>query len=230
MTLTDILQNAQGGKAVDNLAQRYGLTADQAREATQAMIPAFSAALERLKAHPDALGGLIAEVAGGGHGATYVEPAQADGPVGAGAATKVFGSSEAIRETALNVAKTSGVAPDTIEAMLPAVASILLGGLAHAMAAQGLSGVLGDLASASVSSGGLSAALGSAGGSEGKVMGMLTSIFGGSHQPADPQTTALIGGLTALGAMFAAGVQASQAQQASLGAIAQSFTQPPMPT
>ena len=83
MTLNDILQNAQGGKAVENLAIRYGLTSEQAQAATQAMIPAFSAALDRLKTHPEALGGLIGEVAGGGHGPSYAEPATADGATGA---------------------------------------------------------------------------------------------------------------------------------------------------
>src|SRR5208282_404488 len=101
---------------------------------------------------------------------------------------RVFGSSEAIREVAQQVAQAAGVAPETIEAMLPAVASILLGGLAHAMAGQGLSGVLGDLASAAAAPGGLGAALGSPESSGGGLIGMLNSIFGGSHQPGAPQT------------------------------------------
>ncbi len=230
MTLNDILQNAQDGRAVDNLAARFGLTSEQAEAATQAMIPAFSAALERLKTHPEALGGLIAEVAGGAHGASYVEPAAADGAAGAGAATRVFGSPEAIREVAQPVAKAAGVAPETIEAMLPAVASILLGGLANAMAGQGLSGVLGDLASAAAAPGGLGAALGSPETSGGGLIGMLNSIFGGSHQPAVPQTAALVAGLTALSGMFAAGVAVSQANQASLNAVAASFIPPQTPT
>jgi hypothetical protein len=227
MTLNDILQKAQGGKAVGNLAARYGLTSDQAQAATQAMIPAFSAALERLKAHPEALGGMIAEVVGGGHGAVYSETAAFDAADGGSAATRVFGSSQALRQVAQHVAEVSGVAPETVEAMLQAVASILLGGLAHAMANEGLSGVLGDLASAAASPGGLGAALGAARGSGGGLGGLLNSIFGGSHQPTGPQTAALAAGLTVLGGMFAAGVQASQAQQASLNAIAQSFTPPP---
>ena len=58
--------------------------------------------------------------------------------------------------------------------------------------------------------------------------GDVGAIFGGAHEPANPQTAALVAGLAALGGMFAAGVVASQAaQQASLGAMASSFTQPP---
>ncbi len=224
MTLNDILHAAQGGHAVEHLAARFGLAPERAEAATQAMIPAFSAALERLKAHPEALGGLLAELAGGGHGASWVEPGVDPGAAGADAAAKVFGSPEAIRHVAQRVAETSGVAPATVEAMLPAVASILLGGLAHQMASQGLGGSLGDLAAAASSPSGLGAALG---GSGGGFAGMLGSIFGGSHQPANPQAAALVAGLTALSGMFAAGVQASQASQAGLNAIAQSFSQPP---
>ena len=177
-------------------------------------------------APPEALGGLIAEVAEGGHGPSYAEPAAADDAIGAGAATRLFGSSEAIRQVAQHAAEAAGVAPETIEAMLPAVASILLGGLAHAMAGQGLSGVLGDLASAAASPGGLGAALGSSGSSGGGLIGMLSSIFGGSHQPAAPQTAALVAGMTTLSGMFAAGVAVSQAHQASLNAVAASFLPP----
>ena len=117
-----------------------------------------------------------------------------------------------------------GSAARRFEGMLPAVASILLGGLAHAMAGEGQSGVLADLANAAAAPGGLGSAIGSGGGFFGSIVG---SIFGGSHEPADPQAAALAAGLASLSAMFVAGVQASQAQQASLGAIAQSFTQPP---
>jgi hypothetical protein len=227
VTLNDILQTAQGGQAVGNLGARFGLAPEQAEAATQAMLPAFSLAFERLKAHPEALGKLVAELAGGGHEASYAEPGAADGAAGANAAAQVFASSEAIRQVAQHVAEVSGVAPETIEAMLPAVASILLGGLANALASQGLGGVLGDLADAAAAPGGLGSALGAAGGSGGGLMGMLGSIFGGSHQAVNPQTAAVVAGLTALSGMFAAGVAASQAQQASLSAIAGSFTQPP---
>jgi len=227
VTLNDILKTAQGGQAIGNLAARFGLTSEQAEAATQAMLSAFSLAFERLKAHPEALGKLVAELAGGDHEASYTEPAAAAGAAGANAVAQVFGSPEAIGQVVQHVAEVSGVAPETIEAMLPAVASILLGGLANALASQGLGGVLADLANAAAAPGGLGSALGAAGGSGGGFMGMLGSIFGGSHQAANPQTAALVAGLTTLGGMFAAGVVASQAQQASLGAIAGSFTQPP---
>jgi len=226
MTLNDILQGAQGFKATDNLAARFGLSSTQAQTAVQAMIPAFSLALQNLASRPPALGGLLSELASGAHGPSFAEPGQASigDAEGAAALEKVFGSPEAIRRVVDHVAEASGVGREAIQGMLPAVASILLGGLAHAMAGEGQSGVLADLANAAAAPGGLGSAIGSGGGFFGSIFG---SIFGGSHEPADPRAAALAAGLASLSAMFAAGVQASQAQQASLGAIAQSFTQPP---
>jgi len=58
-------------------------------------------------------------------------------------------------------------------------------------------------------------------------MGVLGSIFGGSHQPPDPKLAPLVASVTALSGMFAAGVVASSAQQASLNALAGSMTPPP---
>ena len=227
MTLNDILRGAQDGQAVGNLARRFGLTPDAAEAATQAMLPAFSVALGRLRQDPDALGGLIAEMADASHGASFAASGVADEAAGAQAAARVFGSPEAIRKVAEHVAEASGVAPATVEAMLPPVASILVGGLAQALAGQGHGAALGDLAAAASAPGGLGSALAAAGGSGGGLMGMLGSIFGGSHPPENPQLAPLVAGLTALSAMLAAGVVASQAQQASLSALAASSAQPP---
>jgi len=219
MTLNDILRAAQGGQAIANLAERNGLTSGQAEAATSAMLPAFSAALASLKDDPRALGALVREVARRGQDG----PGAAD-EAGGDAAAHVFGSPEAVGKTVDHVAAVSGVAPAAVAAMLPEVASILLGGLGQAMATQGHGGALGDLAAAAATEGGLSAALGHAG-DEGGLKGFLGSIFGGSHQPVTPEAAALAGGMAALAAMFVAGVQASN--QASLAAIAATMSQPP---
>ena len=100
------------------------------------MIPAFSLALQQLKSNPTALGRLIAAMASGGHGTSYADPGRGAAATGSGAAAlgQVFGSPEAIRQVVEHVAEASGVSPQAIEGMLPAVASMLLGGLAHTMA------------------------------------------------------------------------------------------------
>ena len=228
MTLNDIVKNAQGGKAVDNLAAQYGLPPADAEKAVQAMIPAFSAALQQIVSNPAAIAGVLKELASGAHAASY-EPGQAPAPGGAGgdALGRIFGSPQAVETVVQHVSQISGVSPDIVRSMLPAVASMLIGGLAHAMASLGLSGVLSQLADA-MSAPGAAAQPAPAPASGGGVIGSLFgSMFGGSHGAANPEAAALAAGFASLSAMFVSGVQVAQAHQAGVSAIAQSFTQPP---
>jgi hypothetical protein len=229
MTLNEILHSAQGGQAVANLGAQFGLAPDAAEAAVQAMVPAFSTALTSMAANPAAIGGVLSELASGAHAASYADPAQTAGASGLGGAVlgQLFGSPQTIDQIIAHVAQASGVSADTIRAMLPAVASMLIGGLAHSMANQGLSGVLGQLANAAAAPGGLGSAVAPAAGSGGGVGSLIGSLFGGAHPAANPETAALAAGLATLSAMFVSGVQVAQAHQAAMSAIAQSFTQPP---
>jgi hypothetical protein len=232
MTLNDILHSAQGGQAVANLGSQFGLAPEAAEAAVRAMIPAFSAALTSMAANPAAAGAVLTELASGAHAASYADPSQSAGASGLGGAVlgQLFGSAQ-LDAIIQHVAQVSGVSADTIRAMLPAVASMLIGGLTHAMANQGLSGVLGQLASAAAAPGGLGSTVPPAPGSGGGLFGsLLGPIFGGGHATASPEAAAMATGLAALSAMFASGVQVAQAHQASMSAIAQSFTQPPSGT
>ncbi len=60
--LNDILQSAQGGEAINNIAQRFGLSQEQAQAAVQALIPALSAGLTKAAANPGTLGSVISAV------------------------------------------------------------------------------------------------------------------------------------------------------------------------
>ncbi len=227
MTLNDILKNAQGGKAVDNLAAQYGLSPADAEKAVQAMIPAFSAALQQIVSNPAAIAGVLKELASGDHAASYA-PGQAPAPGAAGGDPlgRIFGSPQAVETVVQHVSQVSGVSPDIVRSMLPAVASILIGGLAHAMASLGLSGVLSQLAEAMSAPGAAGQAPAPAQESGGGVIGSLISMFGGAHPTANPETAALAAGLATLSAMFVSGVQVAQAHQAAIGSLAQSLNHP----
>jgi hypothetical protein len=234
VTLDDILRTAQGGKAIDNLAVRFDLTQGQAQAGAQAMIPAFAAALRNMSANPAALSGFLTEMASGAHAAAYADSSAATGASSGAAASAagplahVFDSREAIGKAVDEVAQASGVSRETIDQMMPAVASLLTGGLAHSLAAQGHGEVLSKLASGAAGPNGLGSAVADASAGSGGFMGsLMSSLFGGSRTPANPQHAALVAGLTALSAMFVAGAAATQAQQAGLGAMAQSGQPPP---
>ena len=52
MNLNDIIQAAQGGQGVANLGAQFGLTPEQAQTAVQALMPAFSTALQTRHLRP----------------------------------------------------------------------------------------------------------------------------------------------------------------------------------
>ena len=160
------------------------------------MIPAFSAALQQIVSNPAAIAGILKELASGDHAASYA-PGQAPAPGAAGgdALGQIFGSPQAVETVVQHVSQVSGVSPDIVRTMLPAVASMLIGGLAHAMASLGLSGVLSQLADAMSAPGAAGQAAAPAPGSSGGVFGSLISMFGGGHATANPETAALAAGL-----------------------------------
>jgi hypothetical protein len=79
-SLNEIFQNAQGGKAAENLANQFGLSTEQVNSAVQALIPALSMAfLSKLK-EPGALGGLVSKLSDGLHTSTFASGDAAQTP------------------------------------------------------------------------------------------------------------------------------------------------------
>ena len=227
MNLNDIIQAAQGGQGLNNLASQFGLTPEQTQAAIQAMIPAFSAGLQGAAQNPTSLGGILSELVSGAHQGSFTDPSQASAAsaLGGGVLGQIFGSPQIAAQIGQHAAQVSGVSAQTIGQMMPVVASMLMGGLAHSMNSQGLGVILGELASAVTAPSPGAAAPAAAGGLLG---GLVGSVLGGflaaAQQPGSPQSTALQAGLNTLSSMFQAGVQVSQAHQQGLNDILQSLT------
>ena len=231
MNLNDIIQAAQGGQGVSNIASQFGLSPDQAQSAVQAMIPAFSTGLQNAVQDPASLGGLLSHLASGAHLGSYADPAQAAATGDGGAALgQIFGSQEIVAQLAQHASQISGVDAQTIEQMMPVVASMLVGGLTHSLNSQGLGGVIGELAGAATSPGGLASTFEQGGAGGGLLGGLVTSVlgglFGGSQQAA-PQAgaaapSALQEGLSTLTNMLQPGVPVSADHQQGLNDILQS--------
>jgi hypothetical protein len=139
MTLNDIIQGAQGGQALQNLGSEFGLSPDQTQAALQAILPALSHGLQRAAQNPGALGGVISEMGNDAHAGSYADPAQtgAAADAGSGALGQIFGSPQVTSEIGQQISRVSGVDPQIISSLLPAVASMVMGGLSHAMQSQG---------------------------------------------------------------------------------------------
>jgi hypothetical protein len=215
------------------MASQFGITPEQTQAAIQAMIPAFSTGLQRTAQDPTGLGGILTQLTNGVHQGSFTDPAQAGAAAGAGGGVlgQIFGSPQITAQLSQQAAQVSGVSPQIIQQMMPVVASMLMGGLFHSMNSQGMGGILGQLAGAANSPGGLGSALGQAadgaqpaGGGLGGLLGnVLGGLFGGGASGAT-QATALQAGLNTLNSMFQAGVQVSQTHQQGLSDILSTLT------
>ena len=239
--LYQIVTGAQGGQALDNLAQQFGITREQADSTVKALVPALSTAFMTKAAHPGGLQEIAGAMTDDTHRQAYADPNVAQAPPvqqkGGDIASSIFGNNAIVQQVIQQASTYTGIPAQTIQQMLPVIVSMVLGGVATAMHNQGLGGILGQMA------GGLGGLLGQAGGVPGQAGtggfgGMFGNIFGsllGGAQHASPQQPtpepqpgqsagsmpggfppAVQAGMDALGKMFEAGVQAHPAMSGDL--------------
>ena len=143
--LNDILASAQGGALIGNLAQQFGVTPEQAQAVVKGAIPSLSAAMRQ----PGALGTVIEGMLKGDHQQAFQNASAAQAPSsvqqGGSALDTVFGNSALVNEIAAKIAARAGVSPDLVAKMLPVIASVVMGGLYHAMQNQGFGNILGQI-------------------------------------------------------------------------------------
>lgn len=138
--LTRILLEAQGGEVLHNLAKQFGLGPDQTRKAVEAMMPAFALAMQRQMTDPKALQTLFGMMTGQAAAPRnpYLDAMTAFSPdsvkAGQDALLALFGSNEATRAIAQQVALMSGIGQNVAQSMFPVVASMLMGGLGTSLA------------------------------------------------------------------------------------------------
>lgn len=150
MNLFEMMQSAQNGQAMQNLARQYGLSMQQTQAALDALLPAFSMGLQRQTQNPYAFGSLAQMMTATPFGQMY--DSDGDGipdramPLGQDVMSQLFGSKEVANAVAAQAAATSGVGQAILKQMLPVIASILMGGLFKSVNSQGLGGILGQFA------------------------------------------------------------------------------------
>jgi hypothetical protein len=173
---------------------------------------------------------IIANMMSGQHSG-FDDPAahlnQATTAAGTNVLTQLFGQGQTVSAIVQQVSQATGIPTGTLMAMMPIIASLLMGGLLKSMTNQGLGGILGQIAGAF---GGGGAQMPGAGG------GVLGSILGGmmggmpgaaAAQPAGAapgaqpagfpgMNPAMQSGLDVLKGMFQAGAQAQGAHASIL--------------
>ncbi len=132
-SLFDIFSQAQNGNAMQALAQQYGLSMQQTQAAVQALLPAFSQGLQRNTADPYGMGAFMTAMASGQHAKYFDDATRAFSPQGIdegnGILGHLFGSKDLSRAVAAQAAQATGLSQQVLQQMLPAMASMMMGGL-----------------------------------------------------------------------------------------------------
>ncbi|MGD9914860.1 MAG: DUF937 domain-containing protein [Rhizobiaceae bacterium] len=132
-TLFDMMNNAQGGKAMELLARQFNLSQQQTQLAVEALMPAFSEGLKRNASDPYGLGSFLTALSSGQHGKYFEDAANAFSPGGMqdgnGILGHLFGSKDLSRAVAAQAAQATGIGQQVLQQMLPAIAAMVMGGL-----------------------------------------------------------------------------------------------------
>ena len=146
--LFDMMQQSQGGSAVENMARQFGLTPRQAENAVDVLLPAFALALQRNMQDPKLWPNLVAAV--------QPPPAPPSTPFeaasraftpdgmrqGAEFMANLFGSPDLSKHIAAQGAAASGLPAPMLQQMLPAMSAMLMSGMLKTFSQQGLAGVM----------------------------------------------------------------------------------------
>jgi hypothetical protein len=198
--LSEIMQSAQGGQAVSNLAKQFELPPDQAQAAINVLLPAFSVGLQNQAQNMGSLSQIIGTMMGGQHATTFDDPNahlnQQTMSAGSNVLGQLFGPGQATSAIAQQASKATGVNTGILMAMMPVIASMLMSGIFKSASNQGLGGLLGQLASGAFGGAGAGGLGGVPGGQMpgqpgGGILGnILGNVMGNMMQGAQPQPSA----------------------------------------
>ena len=129
--IVDIVRQAQGGAAIANLAQRFGLSPQQAEHAASVMLPELAKGFERNMLDTKGLSKVVDALATGNHAVYADDPsqhastgAQTDGEEILG---HLLGSKTGSRQLAAYGQQETGVPADVLKQMLPSLATLFMG-------------------------------------------------------------------------------------------------------
>ncbi len=207
MNMFDILREAQGGNGIDNLASQFGLGRDETEKVLRQVLPAMSAGFKQRTQNPDGLEALLRKIQGTDYEDVYEDPSalqhDATKQRGNQVLAEVFGSKDVSRAVAQKAEFASGIGGTVIKAMLPMIASMILGGMQKKTSSDsGMGGILGSLIQGMAGGGGRRS-----GG--GGLDDLLGAVLGGGAQP-QRRGGGGLGGI--LGGMLGGGRQQQQSR------------------
>lgn len=169
MSLLKMLQQAQGGQGLSQLASQFGIDDTQAGALAGMLAPAIGSAAKK-RAEGGGLEGLLGQLRGEAQSSYFDDAAAAAQPEaraqGENFLEGLLGSREATQNLAQEAAARSNVDQGTVEQFLPAIAAMLQGGMQKQTPDTSIQGLLSGLTGGAESSGG-------------GLMGMVGSLLGG---------------------------------------------------
>lgn len=143
MNILETILNAQGGGAVQQIGQQFGLNPGQTQSAITALLPALAGALNQ-NASGGGLDALLGALQGGNHQRYIEDPSQLADPGttqdGNNILGHLFGSKEVSREVASQASAQTGIGADVLKKLLPVLATLVMGGLSQRASAGGMFG------------------------------------------------------------------------------------------
>lgn len=245
LNLFEIIQNAQGGNAYQNLASQFGIAPDQAQKAVQALLPAFSMGLQQQTQTMEGWQNILGSLGQAQNSAHFFD-SDGDGipdhleNEGQNALGAMFGNADTTEAVAQQAAQFAGLPAQMMQQMLPVIASMVMGGLFKGAMNGGLGGLLGQMMQGSTA-GGMGGGMGGLGSILGGMFGqqmappqqqpgnMLETILGGffggraPQAPPEPQDP-VASGLDMLKGMFQTGQEVHTTQMDALQQIFQQIT------
>ncbi len=149
MNLLEMLSSAQGGGALRDIGQQFGLDQSQTQQAVKSLLPAISGGLKRNSESPEGLQSLLSALQKGQHAAYIDEPGRALQPAAVDEGNAILGhllgSKDASRQVADKAAEQTGVGAGILKQMLPMVAAMAMGSLGKQTQEPSMRGLLSGL-------------------------------------------------------------------------------------
>jgi hypothetical protein len=145
MQITDELRQMGG---LQSISRELGISEAQAASGAEALAPAILGGFKKQAQAPaglESLGGLLAQLGGGGLLDNVLAPEPTDVSRGNDVLGQIFGSKEVSRTVAQDASARSGLDPALIKKMLPMVAMLVAGYMAKQRGGSQLPGVGGNV-------------------------------------------------------------------------------------
>ncbi len=183
MNMMDMIMQAAGGQAPQQIGQQFGLNQQQSQSAISALLPAISTAMKQNTNNPQGLAGLLGALQNGSHDQYLDNPANLSNQNAINEGNSIlghlFGSKDVSRAVAGHAAQKSGIGADVLKKMLPMVAMMAMGslgkqtrgaGMFNQAGGGGLQGMIAQMAMQQLTGGSAS---------KGGLGGLLGGLLGG---------------------------------------------------